>query len=202
MNSLEHFFCSSSLWRFLTKRRLLPWVLGGRQLGDHVLELGAGYGAVTEPLSHLAPHVTALEYDAGMLPDIASRVSPERVTVVQGDAAFLPFADGTFSSVVAFLMLHHLKSRELQDQTFAEVQRVLRPGGSFFAFEIQNNLPNRVIHYRTTFVPVEPASTFARLTKAGFAKISVDFGASGYRLLARKAASASGSLPTKALATA
>jgi len=35
---------------------------------------------------------------------------------------------------------------------------------------------------------VTPGSAFARLTKAGFSKISVDFRSGGYRVSARRAA--------------
>ena len=65
---------------------------------------------------------------------------------MQADAASLPFAERTFSSVVAVLMLHHLRTRAAQENAFREAFRVLRPGGSFFAFEIEDNLLHRVIH--------------------------------------------------------
>jgi hypothetical protein len=37
----------SALWRYLTRRQLLPWMLRGSALGEHVLELGAGAGPAT-----------------------------------------------------------------------------------------------------------------------------------------------------------
>jgi len=103
----------------------------------------------------------------------------------------LPFADHSFTSVVAILVLHHLKSRGLQERTFAEAYRVLRPGGSFFAAEITDGWLNRVVHYNSIFTPVPPASAFARLTTAGFSRVSVDFRKGGFRIRARKAAETS-----------
>jgi SAM-dependent methyltransferase len=188
MNRMEHFFCSTSLWQLLTHRRLLPWVLSGARMGDHVLEIGAGYGAATGHLIKLAPRVTSLEYDAHALAKLTAKHQCAALTTVCGDAAALPFADQSFSSAVAILVLHHLKSRELQDRALVEVHRVLRPGGSFFAFEINDGWIHRMAHYRSTFTPVTPGSAFARLTKAGFAKISVDFRSGGYRVSARRAA--------------
>ena len=188
MNRMEHFFCSTSLWRRMTHRFLLPWVLSEGRLGDHVLEIGAGYGAATGHLLKLAPRVTSLEYDPRLLRKLKANHQCAELTALCGDAATLPFADQSFSSAVAILVLHHLKSRELQDHAFAEVHRVLRPGGSFFAFEINDGWIHRAAHYRSTFTPVTPGSAFARLTKVGFAKISVDFRGGGYRVSARRAA--------------
>ncbi len=65
MNRFETWFCGSSYWRYLTRRQLLPWLLGGSELGEHVLELGAGPGAATEELRLRVGRVTSLEYDHG-----------------------------------------------------------------------------------------------------------------------------------------
>jgi ubiquinone/menaquinone biosynthesis C-methylase UbiE len=187
MNRMEHFFCSTSLWQSMTHRFLLPWVLSGARLGNHVLEVGAGYGAATGHLLKLAPRVTSLEYDPRLLEKLRAKHQCAELTTLRGDAARLPFADQSFSSAVAILVLHHLKSRELQDRALAEVHRVLCPGGSFFAFEINDGWIHRLAHYRSTFTPVTPGSAFARLTQAGFSKISVDFRSGGYRVSARRA---------------
>jgi SAM-dependent methyltransferase len=200
MNTLEHFFCSSWFWQRITQRQILPWVLSGARLGESVLELGAGYGAATGHLLELAPRVTSLEYDARLLGKLKTKHRGAAIAPLRGDAAALPFADASFSSAIAILMLHHLKSRELQDRTFEEVHRVLRPGGSFFALEINDGWLHRAGHYKCTFTPVTPGSAFARLTSAGFFKISVDFRRGGFRFAARKAAAET--LKDRALAAA
>ena len=182
MNRFETWFCGSSFWRYVTRRQLLPWILQGSELGEHVLELGAGLGAATEELRSRATRVTSLEYDHAFAAKLGARVGGASVTVIQGDASTLPFSDGTFSSAIAILMLHHLRSNELQDRAFAEIWRVLRPGGVFLAFEIQDGWLHRVGHMRSTFVPVMPASAFARLTTAGFSKVTVDFRRGGFRI--------------------
>jgi ubiquinone/menaquinone biosynthesis C-methylase UbiE len=112
------------------------------------------------------------------------------VTVVQGDAAELPFPDHVFSSVIAVLVLHHLKSPEQQNAAFQEFHRVLRPGGMFFAFEIRDGWLQRAGHIHSTFVPVSPASAFARLTIAGFSRIAVDIERRGFRVCALRATEA------------
>jgi len=200
MNRMEHFFCSTSLWQRMTHRYLLPWVLSGAQLGDHVLEIGAGYGAATGQLLKAAPRVTSLEYDPRALEKLKAKHDGGGLTALCGDAAALPFADETFSSALAILVLHHLKNRELQDRALAEVYRVLRPGGSFFVFEIEDGWLERIAHYRSTFTPVSAGSAFARLNRAGFSKISVDFRRGGYRFRALKAMETNAGEPERALA--
>jgi ubiquinone/menaquinone biosynthesis C-methylase UbiE len=184
MNRFETWFCGSSYWWYLTRRQLLPWLVGGSKLGDHVLELGAGPGAATEELWRLAGRVTSLEYDHEFAARLGARVSGTNASVLQGDAATLPFPDKTFTSAIAILMLHHLRSNELQDRAFTEISRVLRPGGVFLAFEIQDGWLNRVGHIRSTFVPVDPATASARLRAAGFSHVTVDLWRSGFRIRA------------------
>lgn len=184
MNSFEKWYCGSALWRYLTGRKLLPWMLQGSALGEHVLELGAGAGPATQELARRAPRVTSLEYDHSSALKLCKRVNHSNVGVVQGDAAALPFSDGTFSSAIGILMLHHLKSAELQDRAFSEVHRVLRPGGVFLAFDIPNGWIHRVAHIGSTFVPLDPATASQRLMAAGLAQVTVDSHSGGFRIRA------------------
>src|SRR2546429_4087315 len=174
MNSFEKWCCGSALWRYLTRGQLLPWMLRHSHLGDHLLEVGAGPGAATIELAHRAPRVTSLEYDHALALKLRRRVNLSSVTVIQGDAAALPFPDGTFSSVISILMLHHLKSIELQDRTFAEVRRVLRPGGIFLAFDIPDGWIHRVSHIKSTFVPMDPSTAPQRLLGAGLSHVRME----------------------------
>jgi SAM-dependent methyltransferase len=186
MNALENWFCSTAFWRLLTERRLLPCLLADAKLGEHVLELGSGPGATTAELRRRAERVTSLEYSHAFAARLAARERGTNASVVQGDAAALPFADGTFSSVVAILMLHHLRTSEAQDRAFAEARRVLRPGGNFFAFEIPDGWLPRVIHRKSVFVPVPSASVTARLTAAGFSNVNVHAQRGGFRFVAMR----------------
>jgi ubiquinone/menaquinone biosynthesis C-methylase UbiE len=187
MNQFETWFCGSQFWRYITRRQLLPWILESAELGEHALELGAGPGAATEELRMRAPRVTSIEYDHGFAARLGARVSGTNASVVQGDVATLPFPDKTFSSVIAILMLHHLRSNELQDRALAESRRVLRPGGVFLAFEIQDGWLHQIGHIRSTFVPIAPASAFARMAAAGFSRISLNSRRGGFRIRAFRA---------------
>src|SRR6266851_1622428 len=163
MNALENWYCSTSFWRWLTRKRLLPWLLRRADLGNHLLEIGAGPGAATAELRKRVPRVTSLEYDYAFASRLAQKVG-NGAGVVQGDAAALPFAD----------------------RTFAEVHRVLRPDGRFIAFEIQDGWLHRVIHTNSTFVPVPPAALAARLTTSGFTGVTVDYRPGGFRFRASR----------------
>jgi SAM-dependent methyltransferase len=187
MNTLENFLCSSSLWRYISQRQLLPWFLSGARLGDHLLEIGAGYGAATELLHKRVARVTSLEHDHSSVLRLKDRHNGHLGGVLRGDAAQLPFASETFSSAIAILVLHHLPSRQLQDRAFAEVLRVLRPGGVFLAFEINDNWIHHLGHLKSNFTPLSPGSVLARLTAVGFSRVSVDFRRGGFRLHASRA---------------
>ena len=128
--------------------------------------------------------MTSLEYDHEFAARLGARVSGTNTSVLQGDAATLPFPDNTFTSAIAILMLHHLRSNDLQDRALAEIGRVLRPGGVFLAFELQDGWLNRVGHIRSTFVPVDFATAPARLKAAGFSRAAVDLWRSGFRIRA------------------
>jgi len=187
MNRFENWFCASSCWRGITQRQVLPWLLGETDLGEHVLEIGAGAGAATGELRRRAPRVTSLEYGQHLAVKLAANSRSidsnsssgafgnstiRHDAVLRGDAAMLPFANGTFSAVIAVLMLHHLRSREAQDQALRESFRVSRPGGVFLALEIENGWLNRLAHIRSTFVPLSTDEVPARLSAAGFHAIT------------------------------
>src|SRR5260370_19553119 len=98
MNRYETWFCGTRLWQWVTRRQVLPWVLQGSQLGEHVLELGAGPGAATEALGRLAGRVTSLEYDHAFAAKLGARVNGSNAAVIQGDAADLRFPRSALSS--------------------------------------------------------------------------------------------------------
>jgi ubiquinone/menaquinone biosynthesis C-methylase UbiE len=184
MNSFENWFCSSLLWRYVTQQKLLPRLLADCELGEHVLEIGAGPGAATPELLRRAARVTSLDYEQRFAASLAARHKNGNSSVLRGDAASLPFSDRTFSAAIAILTLHHLRSRELQGHAFAEIYRVLRPGGVFLAFEISDRWTHRVGHIRSTFVPVPPETVSLRLNAAGLIKVAVDFQRGGFRIRA------------------
>jgi SAM-dependent methyltransferase len=99
----------------------------------------------------------------------------------------MPFADGRFSGVVCFTMLHHVPSAELQNRLLSEASRVVRAGGVFAGTDsLGTGRAFRLLHVRDTLVPVAPDELPARLERAGFVEPRVDTNASSFRFRARK----------------
>jgi SAM-dependent methyltransferase len=186
MNWFQRQVCRSERWRRRVERELLPWALSGVELGEHVLELGPGPGLTTDALRGQAPQLTAIETDASLAEALARRLAGTEVHVVHGDATALPFADGSFSSVLSFTMLHHVSSPALQDRLLAEARRVLRPGGVFAGFDGIASWLFRLIHIRDTYVPVDPNTFGRRLQAAGFEDIAVEQGRGRFRFRGRR----------------
>jgi SAM-dependent methyltransferase len=81
-----------------------------------------------------------------------------------------------FSAVTCFAVLHHLPAPELQDRLFAELFRVLRPGGAFVGTDSRDLEIIRAGHVDDVFIPVDPDSLGARLEAAGFTGVGLDVG--------------------------
>ena len=174
MNWFHRQVCRSGRWRRRVEGELLPWALRGVELGDDVLEIGPGPGVTTDLLRGRTRRLTALEVDAAAAASLERRLVGSGVRVVHGDGAAMPFADGAFSGVVSFTMLHHVPSAALQDRLLAEARRVLRPGGVFAGFDGVGSFLFRLIHLGDTYTPVDPAAFARRLEAAGFAEVAVE----------------------------
>jgi ubiquinone/menaquinone biosynthesis C-methylase UbiE len=134
----------------------------------------------------MAPRVTSLEWSHEFAVNLA-RDADRQGSVLQADAASLPFAERSFSSAIAVLILHHLRSIELQESALREIFRVLRPGDVLVGFEIQNGWLQRAVHFNSTFVPVSPATISGRLEAAGFSCVTIEFGPGGFGFRAVRA---------------
>lgn len=186
MNLLHHWILGSSYWKHTVIEDILPWTLAGVELGGNVLELGPGPGVTTNLLRQSCERVTCVEIDPKLVAALRRRFDHSNVTVVNADAAALPFPDASFSAAVAFTMLHHVPSPKLQDRILAEVCRVLRPGGSFAGADSRWSLMMPIVHLFDTMVLVPPESMATRLLAAGFADVSVESAKSRFRFFGRK----------------
>jgi ubiquinone/menaquinone biosynthesis C-methylase UbiE len=181
-----HEACGSDEWRQAIREVILPWALGETDLGDNVLEVGPGYGATTDVLSQSVPRLTSVEIDdelAAMLTDRFADVPS--VQIVHGDATSLDYADDSFTGAACFTMLHHVPTVELQNKLFAEVARVLRPGGALVASDSLGSDELAAHHEGDTYNPVDPSSLPSRLADAGFEQIDVRTNEFGWAVIAR-----------------
>jgi ubiquinone/menaquinone biosynthesis C-methylase UbiE len=99
-------------------------------LPGHVLEIGTGKGGFLAQLGKHADHITTLDNDADQqrLAKRHVRQAGPRCPIryVIHDAEWLPWADGSFDSVVSVNTFHHL---EHPMRVFKQMLRVLKPGG-------------------------------------------------------------------------
>lgn len=168
MNRLHHWICSSGRWKRTLENEVFPRVFHGIDLGENVLEIGPGPGLTTNLLRLRCQRLTCLELDPVFAVPLRERMQSTNVTVVEGDATKVPFADGDFTAAVSLTMLHHVPAPALQDQLFAEVRRVLRPGGVFVGMDAVDTWALRLMHWGDTLVPIDPAHLAPRLRNAGF----------------------------------
>lgn len=188
MNLAHNLICSSDRWARRVERDLVPWGLDGVALGDDVLEIGPGFGATTRLLVDRVPKLSVLELSERYCEQLHQALG-NTVLITQGDATELPYADDTFSAVVCFTMLHHIDPPALQDRAFAEVARVLRPGGVFAGTDsIGAGRLFKVIHIGDTLALIDPDRLPVRLTDAGLADPQVDRSERSLRFRARKPA--------------
>ena len=174
MNEVHLQLCGGDEWAETVERFIIPWTLEGIELGDDVLEVGPGPGRTTDVLLRMAPRLTAAEVDPELAARLAERLAGTGVEVVHADATRMPFSAGRFSAALSFTMLHHVPSAGLQDQLFAEVARVLRPGGVLAGVDSLDSDDFRALHEDDVCVPVDPDTLVERLTTAGFADAAVE----------------------------
>jgi ubiquinone/menaquinone biosynthesis C-methylase UbiE len=108
------------------------WMFARLALGpdDLVLDAAAGTGLVARAVAPAVRAVVALDATAAMLATgkaEADKAGLRNVLFQRGDAAALPFADGSFDVVVSRFALHHFEEPAVQ---LREMARCLRDGGT------------------------------------------------------------------------
>jgi demethylmenaquinone methyltransferase/2-methoxy-6-polyprenyl-1,4-benzoquinol methylase len=128
-------------WRTLAIRSL------GLRGGETVLDLCTGTGDLALGAAAATPgarRVLGLDVARGMLDLAVAKVGrrhlSRRVQMVQADATRIPVASSTIdAATVAF----GIRNVETPDRAYAEVLRVLKPGGRFAVLEF--SLPERAV---------------------------------------------------------
>ena len=185
VNYLHRTLCSSAKWKQVVQQYALPWTLEQIELGGEVLEIGPGYGAATEILLQQVRHLLCVESDRNLADRLFRKFNGD-VAVRCEDATAMSLQSESFEGAVCFTMLHHIESTELQNKLFAEVFRVLRPGGVFAGTDSLRGRFTKVLHLFDTLVLVDPETLPQRLAAAGFEDVHVNVNPYAFRFRAWK----------------
>lgn len=139
LNCLEYMLMNNPVRAAIQRRfeagRLLE--MGGRMEGEVALEIGCGRGVGAELVLDVfgAPRVDAFDLDPRMVGRARKRLSQRcaRAHLWVGDVSAISAADETYDAVFDFGIIHHVPQWK---DALAEVSRVLKPGGRFYAEEM------------------------------------------------------------------
>ncbi len=100
----------------------------GELKGRKVMEVGLGYGTLSQKIAEAGADYRGLDIAAGPVQMVNHRLQQSGLAgkAVQGSVLECPFADGEFDWVVAIGCLHHTGNLQ---RALDEVWRVLKPGG-------------------------------------------------------------------------
>lgn len=110
-------------------RRRVELALAECRGGERVLEVGFGTGLTFLNLSEMYREIHGLDLTAD-IPQVKSVFDGVGIQTYlrNGNVLSMPYEGEYFDTVLLISILEHLKPEE-QDQAFAEVARVLKPGG-------------------------------------------------------------------------
>ena len=103
--------------------------------GGKLLDVGCGTGFIIHLAADLFDEIHGLDITPAMMAQV--RTDLGNITLHNATAEALPFPDASFDAASAYSFMDHLDSPAV---VLAEVARVLRPGGAFYADLIPNRL--------------------------------------------------------------
>jgi len=122
---------------------LAPRIFADLDFGgvSRLLEIGCGVGAELAGIHRRWPHLELTGVDRSPRHLAAAQrllrplLATGRASLIGGDGAALPFADGRFDSAITIWMLEHVPE---PGRILAEALRVLRPDGELICTEVNN----------------------------------------------------------------
>ena len=122
-------------------RRMLEIAPFSRESRINVLDIGAGYGLLSEEVLQAFPraHVIALDYSEPMSDHARKRLAGRAVTSVMADLSDPTWSarvGGPFELAVSGLAVHNLERESLMKTCYRSIFRVLRPGGLLLDYDL------------------------------------------------------------------
>lgn len=186
LNTVEYLAMNNPVRAFVQRhyeaRRLLR--MGGPMSGGRALEIGCGRGVGVEIILDLfrADAVDAFDLDPRMIAKATKRLKRRdgKVRLRVGNASHIEAEDAAYDAVFDFGIIHHIPDWA---GALAEVWRVLKPGGRFYAEEVLRAYILHPLWRRLLDHPLENRFDYAQfrdgLTRAGFELVaSAPFGRS------------------------
>jgi ArsR family transcriptional regulator len=157
---IERYYSPGRTWQSLA-----AGLVGLLELGD-VLDVGSGDGAAASSLASYCRSLTCIDTSARMIETAQERLQRfGTVRALVADVHHLPFADGSFDSV---LMFHTLTYAEEPPRALAECARVLRPSGRLVLLCLDEHRQREVTApYGERHPGFSPAAVRTLLTDAG-----------------------------------
>ena len=145
-----------------------------------ILEIACGPGRLTADVRGVSFGV-AVDFSPGMLATARRRTSngSGRWSFARTDAFGLPFRDATFDVVYTLRFVRHFQIED-RERLYAEISRVLRPGGVFMVDALNRTVSQAhrdeqgADHYKIYDVLYDRAELERELTEAGFRVRSIE----------------------------
>ena len=124
--------------------------------GHRILDICCGTGSVVFAFAKRCPGALLVGYDFshGMLRKAQEKTAATQAVFVEGDAAYLPFADGSFNVVTCSHALYELKG-QAREQALWEMKRVMQSHGVVLIMEHEipsNPVIKPLFHLRLLFL--------------------------------------------------
>ena len=154
-NSADQFIAVKARWLLRLEKGLCNGDSKGGSL--RLLDYGCGAGDLMRVLTELGARglFTGCDVSAGMLAEAAARwpatLGPAPALAPQAGAR-TPFADRQFDVATISAVLHHVPVPE-RPAVYAELGRVLRPGGRLYVFE--HNPRNPLVRHVIARTPID-----------------------------------------------
>lgn len=148
---------------------LYPFLLGylplDRMRGCRVLEIGLGYGSVSQKIAASGAEYVGVDIAQGPVDIVARRLKLNGLPgmAMRGDALALPFPEQYFDFVVSIGCLHHTGNTQ---RAISEVRRVLKPGGVAVVM-----VYNALCYKNWILAPMETLRTQRRSNSSGSKKL-------------------------------